>query len=328
MERLARPEHRGRAWFFWDQEVFGPEWCRTRLDVTVRAAGDRYTPSLNIELPVAFSLEGLGRSTVFLGRYRRRRGAFLKPARRVSDGHYTGLGVTRELAALTRALEAAEVALRKDGVVAGRFERAAMFEAVAACRDLVWAAYPKRETEGRSREGERTSYLRHALERLGQHVAELAEFLDSAAAHAAQDGSLLVTGGAGQGKTHLFCDAGQRALDGGRPAAVLLGQTFTGTRVFSDLAERLGLAARGATEMLGAMAAAGEASGVPFLLLIDALNDSGDPRAWRDELPILLAEIAQYEPWIALGVSVRSSYLDLIASTKCVSDLRGAGLSA
>jgi hypothetical protein len=79
LERLARPENRGRAWFFWDdQEVFGPEWSAQRLRVTEQLAGERYTPQVNVELPIAFSLEGLGRSDRFFDHYTLRRGAVFK----------------------------------------------------------------------------------------------------------------------------------------------------------------------------------------------------------------------------------------------------------
>lgn len=314
LERLAKPEHRGRAWFFWDQEIFGPDWCRSRLAVTADAAGARYQPALNVELPVAFSLEGLGQSSSLCARYRLRRGNFLKSARRVANGRHTGLGVTRELNALRRALSAARHALPRDAVVPGQFDAATMMAPVTTCRELIWAAYPERSPSKHRQEDHQVGILRSDLGQLSHHLDELVDFLSSTAARAAVDGALLMTGAAGQGKTHLFCDAGQRALDDGRPAVVFLGQNFTGTRVFTDLAERLGVAAKGATELLGAMAAAGEACGKPFMLLIDALNDSGDPSAWHSELPVLLAEVALHSPWIALGISVRSSYVDLIAS--------------
>ena len=79
---------------------------------------------------------------------------------------------------------------------------------------------------------------------------------------------------------------------------------------------------RGATrprpeELIGAMQAAAEASNAPFLLLVDALNEAERPKAWREELPALLAEIAN-KPWIALGVSIRSNYRELVLPEESV----------
>ncbi len=59
------------------------------------------------------------------------------------------------------------------------------------------------------------------------------------------------------------------------------------------------------------MQAAAEASGSPFLLFIDALNEAADPHAWQDELPALLAELGK-NPWIDVGLSVRSSFLPAV----------------
>jgi len=314
LERLGRPEHRGTLWFFWQKEVFAPAWCRTRLDVTTRASGKRYTPSLNVELPVPFALEGLGRSSQFHERYLRRRGAVIKACRGVTRGRWTGLGVTKEMRSLAHSLHLCESILSVKAEGGRVFERTTMLAAVQSCLKAVWRSYPDVDRSDPKELYERGTSLRHDLSQLGSKLQDLSGFLEGTAAYAAEQGMLLVTGSAGQGKTHLFCDAGQRALDTGRPCVVLLGQHFVGNRVFSDLAEQLGLPPLGASELLGAMRAAGEAAGTPFVLLIDALNDSGEPAAWRHALPALLAEIAQHAPWIVLGVSVRSSYLDLIAS--------------
>lgn len=308
LERLALPQHRGRAWFFWDEEVFSPEWCADRLRATTKAAGDRYTPELNVELPIVFDLEALGRSDVFVHRYRRRRGEVVKASRRIKEERFTGLGVTRELGVLRRALAQLEATLPRDPIVGGEFARETMRAAVSDCEKLIWPAYPD------DRRSDQAGSLTRALGSVGARLRELSGFLVNATSVAAESGTLLVTGGAGHGKTHLLCDASQRVLDSGRCGVVLLGQQFAGTRVFSDLAERLGLPPKGAQELLGAMAAAGEASGSPFVLLLDALNDSGDPSAWRYELPSLLAEVELHRPWVSLGVSVRSSYLDVIES--------------
>jgi len=59
------------------------------------------------------------------------------------------------------------------------------------------------------------------------------------------------------------------------------------------------------------MRVAAEASQAPFLLLVDALNESAEPAGWREELPGVLAEIDR-DPWISLGVSVRSTFLPVV----------------
>jgi hypothetical protein len=313
LERLARPERRGIEWFFWSVEAFGPAWFRQRLEVTTRIAGNRYSPELNIEIPVAFALEGLGRSEAFLTRYRHVRGAVVKASRRLHTRRFAGLGKTSELAALRSSSRGCLAALEPDAGERDVFQANTMAAAISDMRERVWAASPTSEQEkGETREA--ASYLRHSLSELGRALRDAEEFLASPAALAAEQGCLVMTGEAGQGKTHLFCDAGRRALDTGRPCIVVLGQQLTGEQVFSNLIEQLGLPDIGAGELFGAMRAAAEASGRAFVILIDALNDSGDPYAWRSSLPGLLSEAATHASWIAVGVSVRSSYADIIQS--------------
>ena len=121
----------------------------------------------------------------------------------------------------------------------------------------------------------------------------------------------MLTGEAGQGKTHLLCDVGKRAVDSGSPATVLLGGRLSGRRFWSDCAEYLGLPQIGGEALLGGMRAAGEAADAPFLLLVDALNESAEPGAWREEFAGVLAEL-HGDAWISLGVSVRSTFLPVV----------------
>ena len=86
LERLARDQgQRGIIRFFWNQEVFSPEWCRRRMDVSIAAAGRRYTPQLHVDVPVAFALEGLALSEVYWKRVRQLRGNVVRAKNRI-DG--------------------------------------------------------------------------------------------------------------------------------------------------------------------------------------------------------------------------------------------------
>ena len=155
--------------------------------------------------------------------------------------------------------------------------------------------------------------LFYELVRLMKALDLFQDLLNSDAMAAASHGALILTGEGGQGKTHLFCDASQRAINGGQPAVVVLAGQMSGRQVWTELAVRLGLGPLPAEELIGAMEAAASASNAPFLLLIDALNESADPSAWKEELPSLFAELAG-RPWISVAVSVRTTYEPIVLS--------------
>ena len=58
--------------------------------------------------------------------------------------------------------------------------------------------------------------LSHNLRNLDYALREFENLLMSHASEAAANGALLLKGEAGQGKTHLFCDVGSRAVKAGR----------------------------------------------------------------------------------------------------------------
>jgi hypothetical protein len=315
LDRLAQPANRGREYFFWDQEVFSPEWCRKRLDITLRTVGERYTPTLHVDLPVAFSLEGLARSEEFWRRYQKRRGEVREATERLSRAEYKGLGVTREVKQAVRQAAAWLDATPDAFVAPHRLPRERLVEQTVACVRQVEQAYPDRSTTSvqskQCKDDRKIDNLRYYLGRLSSALSGFRAFFETPASLAAERAALLMTGSAGQGKTHLLCDVAERAVAAGRPAVVLLGGSFGGRRVWSDIAEQLGLGNVGSDLILDAMRAAAEASQAPFVLLIDALNESGDPAAWQSDLPRLLAE-AVSDPWVAIGFSVRSSYSPVV----------------
>jgi hypothetical protein len=64
-ERLSREEHVGRFKFWFDQEFLSKFWFDAHIREVVANAGDRYTPELNVELPIGQVFEGLGRTPAF-----------------------------------------------------------------------------------------------------------------------------------------------------------------------------------------------------------------------------------------------------------------------
>ena len=330
LQRLVgHPNQRGIEKFFWDKEAFSPDWCKQRLAISVKAADKRYSPELHIDLPVAFALEGLAQSETYWQRFHARRGAVLKAASHLRVSHYTGIGGTRQLRHLVKSLAEWRRNVPSYVKLPGRLEPTALLGATRAVRVNAHDAYPHGDsrrpkrgkiTKAQAGTDERRRLLEHYLHRLLGALQDFEDLLESTATKAASHGALLLTGDAGQGKTHLFCDAAQRAVNASRPAIVLLGGQFSGRQVWSEIADRLGLGQVNSEVLIGAMQAAAEASKAPFLLLIDALNEAEKPRAWQNELPGLLAEVSQ-NPWISIGVSVRSTYRETVLPADGLSDI-------
>ena len=81
LQRLVGHQNqRGIEKFFWDIDVFSTDWCKQRLAISVETVGERYSPELHIDLPVAFAIEGLARSETYWQTFRARRSAVLKAA--------------------------------------------------------------------------------------------------------------------------------------------------------------------------------------------------------------------------------------------------------
>ena len=307
LERLVRhPDQRGIAKFFWDKEIFSPEWCDRRMQVTHKQAGGRYTPELHVDLPVSFALEGLAMSEVYWQRLRDVRDSVVRTLERIQVSSYRDLGITNQLRQLNKKLAKWQRAIPEKTTLPERLKQSELLDLTHDCMKLINDIdLPQSRTE------ERIRSLDFYLRQLNDALSEFESLLSSHASKAADNGALLLKGEAGQGKTHLFCDVGKRAVEAGQPAVVILCGALSGRHVWSEIAQQLGLGNVGAEEIISAMQAAAGASNAPFLLLLDALNEVPDPRVWREELPRLLAEVAP-NPWISIAVSVRSTFLSMV----------------
>ena len=319
LDRLVHhPSQRGIARFFWEREVFSAHWCSERTTATLDAAGGRYTPELHVDLPTAFALEGLARSETYWAKYQKLRAAVVVAANRIRVPRYTGLGVTKELHRLARCSAEWQQRVPRRVDLPLRVARRPLLELSEEFQTAVTEARPadppqpkRKQTARQKRNAEPRYALAHCLRTLHRAIDAFQTFMQSEASVAAESGALVLTGEAGQGKTHLFCDVAQRATDAGRPAILLLAGRLSGRRLWHEIADQLGLGDAGREVAVGAMQAAAQASDAPFLLLIDALNEADDPKAWREELPALLAEVAR-SPCISLGVSIRSTFLPTV----------------
>jgi hypothetical protein len=328
LSELAKPVHRGRAWFWWNAPVFDESWINGRLDEQAQAAGAKYRPDLQVDLPIEEDLKALGFSETTVERFEGLRKRILSTAREIHvrpSGPNDLVEAHRLIAKRTNALidacsnlavkastDASDFASLRDALP--RFLDA-VFDGESIERRLAseWREKQKDDpvSAGESPPREALSYRVSEVRDL---VSELEVWLDSTTGQAFQNRFYFLLGAAGSGKTHLFLDATRRAIEERRPAVVLFGARFGMGNLWESVCDQLGLEHLGSDVLLGAMDAAGEASGPVgkrFVIYIDALNETVPTKFWTANLPAMRAAVKRW-PNIALAVSCRDTYVNVI----------------
>lgn len=126
-----------------------------------------------------------------------------------------------------------------------------------------------------------------------------------------QSRAVAVEGPAGQGKTHALIHAARLLLDLGIPAIVVMGQRVKNDNWWPAFSGAVGGLGGTSDDFLLALDSLAEAKGCRAVILIDALNESQDPRMWRSELAALVTQIRTFTH-LALVVSYRTDYRDVI----------------
>ncbi len=149
-----------------------------------------------------------------------------------------------------------------------------------------------------------------------EHALALRSVLSSPEMGAATTRSLLLVGQAGIGKTHSIVSAALRRLARGGSSLVVFGDDFGRGEPWEVIRSKLGFGADVTrVTLLECLQACSESTALPFVIYIDALNESPRDARWKSKLPELLAQCAPY-PGIKVCVSTRDTYRDLVVDTR------------
>ncbi len=322
-ERLARPEHAGRTRFWFTSEFLSEDWFRSQLKAVIANAGERYTPALNIELPIAKVFDGLCRTASFYSRFTthlntiQEVGRWIPGKRLAQISETNALSLKENLDRLYRDCRTIEsrqfgpLPFADLGVPALESSRRCIEVLQQRQEDLRTASVGSSTLDDSAREAqERLDGEISNVWRLTKELRNLREFSASADAIAANRVAVLVVGSPGAGKTHLLCDVAADRIRRGYPTVMLLGEQFGIGEPWQQILSLLGLdCAR--DEFLGALEAAAQAAGTNALILIDALNEGDGQKMWGKHLAGMLAHIDRF-PRVRLALSVRSSYESLV----------------
>ena len=326
---LVGEEHTGRVLYWFDQRLlFSKTWLEDKLAAAIESAGTRYTPEINVALPVGFGFEGLGRTEAFERRLAEavaqvgHATRYLRPARLDSamagDLKLEVEQLADEIGSLLTNLGEVSIVgatpIGWDGDIAtiSRVQRGLgalgynLLEHVRALREQEGDGVPLHERASEGVEGVRIAAIQAEAA-----LSELGSFLQGPASRLAATPLLFLRGEAGTGKTHLLCDVAERRLGEGRPTVLVMGQQIGEGNPRTLLPTQLDLQDLTMEQFLSALNTAGEAAGTRALVMVDAINEGGGVRTWPPHLRSLAADVAKYSH-LGLVVLCRSSYIRAI----------------
>lgn len=318
LDGLVRDPNSGRALYWFDTTILTPDWFKEKFELAEAVADERYTPGLNIDVPLYGAFEGLARTEEFstdilkelgeLRSQRRRWHTLRKVLSENSDLVEAGTKINSQLDSIESQLEDIDVSLAEP------VEFDALANVVASARDdieVLEGPLRKKAREINERE-EKSLYDSASYEarRVLEALYSIENFCQSNEAKLVNTPALLIVGEAGTGKTHLMLEMAKRRIRNGTPAVVVLGQHFNDAEPWQQILTQLGLSGTVA-EFLGAMESAAEASGCRALILVDAINEGDGLTLWPKHIKAFTQVLRKY-PRIGLALSCRNTYVKLI----------------
>jgi hypothetical protein len=310
------------------------KWQSAHLKKIKERAGNRYTPELNVDLPIAEIFDGISRTENFYISIRKHYGKLNHEFERVSGKYENNTAqklyedLKGEISQLSKTLiEIKSYDTKK--IPWDNINRQA-----ENANKILWELSDKLREEKDKAEKQKTEETeqrnqRSASERLSSDIHYLYEvqrgirffeaLSSSTKAKLSNSPFLFLTGVAGTGKTHLLCDIVENRFKKGLPAILVFGELFTTSdEPFVQIIRQLDLKINeeiNEGQFLSLLNNAGMQSGCRAILTIDALNETRQRSFWKTNISRVVDEIKKY-PNIALVVSVRTGFEEEVITKK------------
>lgn len=200
--------------------------------------------------------------------------------------------------------------LRSDPLWHGISDFNTIRDTLERIRECAWEAHRAHEkNKDQAVSSESWRYREYRLRQCAYKSGEALELLE-AHFQFAERRVMLLTGSAGQGKTHTLVHEIQRTVAEGGIAVGALCQTLSATgNLWDAICSRLGWQGNH-EQLLDKLESEAVQRHQRVLLVIDALNETPDRRRWRSELLGMVKEVL-LRPHLTLVISVRSDYLNV-----------------
>lgn len=157
-------------------------------------------------------------------------------------------------------------------------------------------------------ESEKTGYCFLQAKQQREIISKKERFLEFLTSHSTQfyeKNILLITGEALIGKTHLMCDIALNRLNSNQPTVLFFGHEFSDDKsIISNMVSRFEITDCNEIEFLDALNKLGIEHNTRTLIMIDAINETENPKIWQNGIIELCEKIKSYSN-LALAFSIR-----------------------
>ncbi|HNP96029.1 MAG TPA: hypothetical protein PKJ63_10385 [Cyclobacteriaceae bacterium] len=328
----------GAREFFFNQKILTNEWFSSHLEQANQKAGPRYTPELNVKTDLWRWFAAFGRTATWSGEFRtklqdcrekyQRFAAALKSLRPDPAIPEWPEGLRQEAQKLIKNiktfLDKCDHFETLDNPTELKICESRISELLEQLRSLESHLVDDLDTQHGQGKADSPGFRQYMAEYMLSFPAsnldntretiavmnDLHEWFHSPAYSLSVERVFVLAGVAGSGKTHGACDAASRRLSENLLTCVIFGHEFRGEPdPWTRLLESLGLPITlGMEGLLDALNAAGEASGAPLILCIDAINETRPLIYWRNRLSTV-SHALQNRPYVRLCITCRTSFI-------------------
>ena len=301
------PHFSGRSLYWFNEPILQVQHLKNIAEKAKESLGDRFSPEFNIELPIAKSFDGVGFTPNWMNDFCSFANSWfekLNDLKALFDGEDNN-EITDRWKTIEGKLTELESLLRQT------IKEKSLYRNRVLLRNVIEELMENTHWRISHTETEEVRKIQWYFNRVNDATYDLARFFRSKNMTAFSIKSMLISGDAGVGKSHLLCDIALNRLEDNLPTLFLLGQHYEGGNPLNFISDSLDLNSNSYKEILGALDALGEAYSTRTLIIIDAINEGPHKEEWQNHIERLIVELRNY-PYIAFVFSCRSTYLQYL----------------
>ncbi len=274
------------------------DWLNNQASLLTANAGPRYTSDAHVETDIGQAFDWLlVRQPAIAG------------LDKVLSEVWKHIDRDDAFSAIRADMERIADVLRADMYWQATPDFAFMLDTLARIETHAWAEHEAHEkAEAQSEKKDTWRYREYSLRQAAIMAREASDLLQQYS-NLPRQRVMLLTGPAGQGKTHTLVHEVNQMLETGGIALGVLGQTLNATGgLWEAICQRIGWQGTH-DQLLDKLENEAANRNQRALLVIDALNETPDRRRWRNELSGMIQEVLR-RPHLTLVISVRTDYLE------------------